>query len=157
MTKTLKTAKALHLCECAKFEAHVEGSDVTFTTGCNAQTVRTFAPGHDAKLKSALITWAILGYEIRKGDATRSAEGWGDDYSFGYMIRGGIVRAEARIARRAEKAVAKANKKNKVAPKAVSAKIGRWVYEGTLDHATGEFTFTNKKGVTITTLNFRLV
>lgn len=155
MTKTTKTAKALHSCECSKFEAHIEGSDVTFTTGCNAQTVRTFAPGHDAKLKSALIAWAILGYEIRKGDATRSAEGWGDDYSFGYMIRGGIVRAEARAARKAEKAIAKATKRVERKAKTVSAKVGRWVYEGTL--IDGTFTYLDKKLNAQHTTKFTLV
>lgn len=153
MSKQTKTAKTRTACECSKFVAYNIERDVEFTTCCTATTVNTFAPGHDAKLKGNLIRWAILGYEIRKGDVTKSAEGWAEDYGFGYMVKSGIRRRNARAAEKARKSTAKLLAQP--APKTVSAKVGRWVYQGTV--ADGVFTYLDKKLNVQRTEKFTLV
>lgn len=113
-------------CECSKFEATIaeqltedalaSGEYDVFTTGCRAETRRVFAPGHDAKLKSALIAWGAKGYDVARCEGglrvTSDAETWASKYEFGHMVLAGLVRAQ-------EKAEAKAKRK---ASKATPAK-----------------------------------
>lgn len=140
-------AKTLAPCQCSQFVAYNTESDVEYTTGCNAQTARTFAPGHDARLKGNLIRWAVLGYEIRVGDVTKSAEGWAEGFGFGYMVAAGIRRSAERAAAKAEKRIRKA-----VLPAIVTAKVGRWTYEGTVNNGT--FRYLDKQDVMRETTKF---
>lgn len=140
-------AKTLAPCQCSQFVAYNTESDVEYTTSCNAQTARTFAPGHDARLKGNLIRWAVLGYEIRVGDVTKSAEGWAEGFGFGYMVAAGIKRSADRAAAKAEKRVRKA-----VLPAIVTAKVGRWTYEGTVNNGT--FRYLDKQDVMRETTKF---
>lgn len=142
MSKTQKTAKALRPCACSTFTAYNIEGDVEFTTCCNAQTTRTFAPGHDARLKGHLIRWAVLGYEIRVGDVTKDAVSWASSFGFGYMVAAGIKRSALRAEAKAAKIAKRINRKVEAAP-VVKAKVGRWVYEGTL--LDGTFTYLDKK------------
>lgn len=63
-------------CKCRDFEAHVmvDGSDPDTTeietTGCDRQTNRLFAQGHDAKLVSFLVAAELAGHGIAWGRAT---------------------------------------------------------------------------------------
>jgi hypothetical protein len=149
-----KSTKTLKPCQCSTFTAYDTERDVEYTTGCNAQTARDFAPGHDARLKGNLIRWAVLGYEIRVGDTTKSAEGWAASYGFGYMVAAGIKRTQARAAAKTEKVAKRINKRVESA-KVVTAKVGRWTYEGTL--LDGTFTYLDKKLDAKHTTNFKLV
>lgn len=141
MTNTTATQviTGRHACACSGFKAVDAAGNVVATTGCIASTKRTFAPGHDARMKGFLIRAG------REGNLVRTPEG-GDDlpaakvadrFGFAHMVRDGI-------ARKAAKRVAKPQAKK------VTAKVGRWVYEGTMDDR-GNFTYTQKNGQTHTT------
>lgn len=117
MTKNLGTeadATGATPCECSKYEAIPANADVesgdypTWTTGCTATTKREFAPGHDAKLKSHLITWGAVDADVRKGITHDTAEGWAKSYHFGYMVVEGIAKAKEKLAAKAERAAKKA-------------------------------------------------
>jgi hypothetical protein len=99
--------------------------DEELTTGCGGgKTKATFLPGHDAKLKSALIKWGIEGYDVQEdtggvtllGDALKHAAKFG----FDYMVSAGIKRGTARLAEKRDKAEARAAKK--AAPKPTKPK-----------------------------------
>lgn len=124
MTKNLDTtadATGATACECSKVEAmiseqHTEenlanGNYDIFSTGCAATTKREFAPGHDAKLKSFLITHGAQGHEIRYGAVVTTAEDLAKRYTFGYMILDGIEKAKGKLAAKAEREAARAAKK----------------------------------------------
>lgn len=137
---------AIAPCACSLFVA-VAANGTETTTGCTATTKRTFAPGHDARMKGFLIRAG------RRGDLIRTPEGGSDQvaarvaerFGFAHMVREGIARPKA--VRKAAKAPA---------PKVVTAKVGRWFYEGTVD-ARGNFTYTQKNGKTHTTAFFTAV
>lgn len=150
-----KTAKALRPCACSTFTAYNTERDVEYTTGCSRQTTRDFAPGHDARLKGHLISWAILGYEIRVGDTTKSAEGWAASYGFGYMVAAGIKRSQERGQAKADKIAKRIAKKAEADVKSVTAKVGRWTYEGSL--VNGTFTYVDKNKNIKKTKSFKLV
>lgn len=98
-------------CECSLFSVQVglraseagDGDlvyDKELTTGCAGElTKRTFRPGHDAKLKSLLITAGGMGEDVckqegavnRVGDAVGHAE----KYGFADLVRAGIEKVEA--------------------------------------------------------------
>lgn len=129
MTKNLDTtadATGATPCECSKYEAAIggqlteenvaSGNYDTFSTGCVATTKREFAPGHDAKLKSFLITHGAQGHDIKFGITLGTAEQFAKQYTFGYMILEGIAKAKEKLDAKAEREAAKAAKK--AAPKA---------------------------------------
>lgn len=74
--KTRTRAGKLVACKCRDFEAHamVDGSDPDTTqietTGCERQTNRLFAQGHDAKLVSFLVRAELAGHAIHWGRST---------------------------------------------------------------------------------------
>lgn len=111
-------------CECSHYEAMIteqlteenlaSGSYEIFTTGCNAATRNTFAPGHDAKLKSFLIKHSASEYEIRRNDGvavTDTALGHAKRYAFSHMVAEGIAKKlakdEARAKRESDRAARK--------------------------------------------------
>lgn len=131
MAKNLDTtadATGATACECSKYEATIgeqlteenlaSGNYDTFSTGCVATTKREFAPGHDAKLKSFLITHGAQGHDIRFGITLGTAEQFAKQYTFGYMITEGIAKATEKLAAKAEREAARAAKKT--APKAAT-------------------------------------
>lgn len=89
-----------------------DGSFEVYTTGCTATTTREFAPGHDAKLKSFLIKFGALDFEIRHHAAgvasTADAETHAAKYAFGHMVMAGLKKAQAKAAARASRKAAKA-------------------------------------------------
>lgn len=93
-------------CECAAYEVE-DGS----RTQCEAATQNTFAPGHDAKLKSLLIYAGIRRLEIKYPSdgnlVSTSAVAVANKYGFGYLVVDGIARGEValntREARKAER------------------------------------------------------
>lgn len=120
-TAAAKTA-GLTDCECSNYDALIgeqltdenlaNGDYEIFTTGCMATTKNTFAPGHDAKLKSFLIKHEALGHEIRRNvggvAVTRTAADHASGFAFAHMVIDGIAKAQA-------KAEAKATRQAKTA------------------------------------------
>lgn len=102
MSKTLKP------CTCSLFTAYNTESEATYTTGCNKQTTRDFAPGHDARLKGNLIRWEVLGYEIRKGDVTADAVTHASAFGFAHQVAAGLKRSADRVKANAERIAKKA-------------------------------------------------
>lgn len=145
MTNTTATQviTGRHACACSGFKAVDAAGNVVATTGCTASTKRTFAPGHDARMKGFLIRAG------REGNLVRTPEG-GDDlpaakvadrFGFAHMVRDGI-------ARKAANKVAK-----KTQPK-VTAKVGRWFYKGYVTEGGALFSYTDAKGASKTATKF---
>lgn len=110
-------------CECSLYEAVISaqlteenlanGTYETFSIGCEATTKNTFAPGHDAKLKSALIRWgADEGMEVaRLAGGVRTvatAQHWADTHGFSTQVAAGIKKAQEKAAAKAARATKKA-------------------------------------------------
>ena len=144
-------------CTCSIIVAVTEDGK-TLTTNCQASTKRTFAPGHDARLKGFLIRAGIEGHTIRVGaDESRTAQQVADQFGFGYMVAEGIRNGAERAFKKTLREVTKAAKKTHETPREVTAKVGRWTYEGVITDSPTEgpqFTYTSKKGVQTTTTKF---
>jgi hypothetical protein len=125
-------------CECRYWEVGTDldpafsREDDIVTTGCLLTTRRTFAPGHDAKLKSLLIRAGVFGWEARYGRITGTLTTMdpisaANRYGFGPQVRVGIERgkraAEAKANRVARRAAAKkaGSKATKAIAKAADA------------------------------------
>lgn len=150
MTNTTATQviTGRHACACSGFKAVDAAGRVVATTGCSASTKRTFAPGHDARLKGFLIRAG------REGNLVRTPEGGSDQvavrvaerFGFAQMVRDGIAR------------VAPVRKAKKVAaPAKVVGKVGRWTYEGTVTAGGKIFTYTDRKGNLLMAEKFTIV
>lgn len=120
------TADEAQACECSKYdaipadltEADLEAGDFeVLTTGCTATTKRQFAPGHDAKLKSALIRWGALGLDIRRNEggvaSSATPAKHASRYAFAHMVTAGVKRAKAKAAEKARRAEERAARKAK--------------------------------------------
>lgn len=155
-----KTAQAVKPCTCSKVSTRTETGELV-STGCSQTTKRTFAPGHDARLKGFLIRAGVEGQDVTVGDdAPRSAQAVADQFGFGYMVAEGIKAGAERAFKAELKRVAKDAKKSHVTPREVTAKVGRWTYEGVITDSPTEgpqFTYTSKKGVQTTTTKFTRV
>ncbi|MGP2442767.1 hypothetical protein [Streptomyces sp. JW3] len=171
-TTAAKTAQAdadeLKPCECAAYDALpadlteeqvASGDCEVFSTGCTASTERQFAPGHDAKLKSALIRWGALGLDIRRNEGgvatSASADKHAKCYAFARMVAAGVKRAQDKAAEKAHKAEERAARK--AAPsksKKVTAKVGRATFEGRMD---GDHFVYEVKGKERRTLKFQAI
>jgi hypothetical protein len=160
-------------CECSRYSVLVNlreaGNgdlewDEELTTGCEATARKLFAQGHDAKLKSFLIKAGAAGHEVRREDGgmvtVADAATHANHYIFGHMIVAGIERAEAKAAAKAERQTAKvarrkpAAKKPAPEPEVVTAKVGRWTYEGVVQG--GQFVYKDSKGKRKTAAKFQL-
>ena len=146
-----------HPCACGGYVAKDAAGRET-RTACNAVTKRTFAPGHDARLKGFLIRAGVEGLLIStpEGGAEQSPERVADRFGFGKMVTEGVNRGKAREWAKATKVAAKPAPKV-AAPVTVTAKVGRWEYRGVI-LAAGDgspvFRYTNAKGVTTDTMKF---
>lgn len=155
-----KATAAKTACACSKIVAFTEDG-AERTTGCTATTGRTFAPGHDARLKGFLIRAGAEGLMVRLGDdVNTSAQAVADAFGFGHMVREGIERAAKKAFAKTLRETVQAAKASHKTPAKVSAKVGRWTYEGVItdspEHGP-QFTFTNRKGVQVTTTKFTKV
>jgi hypothetical protein len=159
MTATAAPRTAARVaCTCSLVRIFAEDGTL-ITTGCVETTKRTFAPGHDARLKGFLIRAGIAGHTVRVGadGEERSAQAVADQFGFGYMVAEGIRKGAERAFRAELKAMAKAAKKAAPAPQKVTAKVGRWEYEGTLSADGTEFSYVTRKGAEVTTTKFARV
>lgn len=155
-----KTAQAVKPCTCSKVSTRTETGELV-TTGCTQTTKRTFAPGHDARLKGFLIRAGVEGQDVKVGDdAPRTAQEVADQFGFGYMVAEGIKAGAERAFKKTLREVAKAAKKSHETPKQVTCKVGRWTYEGVITDSPmhgPQFTYTTAKGVQTTTTKFTRV
>lgn len=132
-------------CACTDFADATTGERLV----CGRTTKRTFAPGHDARLKGFLIRIGRAGHLVATPEGTKVAAAIAADrFGFGHMVRDGISRiAPAR----------KAKKATPAAPKTVTAKVGRWEYQGTVT-ANGEiFSYTDRRGNHLMAEKFTIV
>jgi len=163
-----------HPCECQKYSIEIwtgevpEGADpgeyVEYEEiGCIEDTARTFAPGHDAKLKSLMIRAGVAGNAIRRDEGGMAHIGdpvaMAGHFGFEHQVAAGIKRAQAKLAeraaRKAARAAAKADKPAK-APKTprvakqlvepVTVKVGRWTYEAIVNPADNSAEYTSANG-----------
>ncbi len=165
-------APATHPCACGGITFRSFGKDETRT--CLAVTKRTFAPGHDAKLKGELIRRELAGdvVVLDSGEVV-SPTYFAGRFGFADMVSDGVRRGIEKAQAKAEKKAAKGKTAERklaeaakvvapepepeaaTVPATVQAKVGRWIYEGTL--ADGEFTYVNKKDETVSTRKFTLI
>jgi hypothetical protein len=101
-----KTSPAKTVCECSRYSVLVnihtneaDGNlvwDQELTTGCpKTLTGRTFAPGHDAKLKGFLIRVGTDGHEVTDDQGIScTAEAMAGRYGFAHLVREGIDNAK---------------------------------------------------------------
>lgn len=145
---------AKNLCACSSVSAF-DADENEYFLECNATTARTFAPGHDARLKGFLIRHGAAGNEVRYEEGGMAvstlAEKVGDRYGFGHLVRAGIERAAAKEFAKILRQTAKKQAK----PVIVQAKVGRWVREGVVTN--GKFSYTEKSGKQISTTRYTQV
>lgn len=158
MNTTAKvTVKA---CTCSLVVAFAEDGTER-TTGCTATTKRTFAPGHDARLKGFLIRAGAENMLVRVGDdVNTSAQAVAEQFGFGYMVADGIKRAGEKAFAKELRNLKKAARRTHETPREVICKVGRWTYEGVITDSPmhgPQFTYTNRKGVQTTTTSFTRV
>lgn len=108
--KPAKTVKVATPCACSLYTGQdIKG--VALTTGCTAETVRTFGPGHDAKLKSLLIKTAIAGVDVTKktenGSTTMSPVHAAEEYGFRPQVEKGLDTHNGKAVKRDEAAAAR--------------------------------------------------
>lgn len=143
-TATRKITADVHPCACSSVVA-IDAAGRETRLACNATTKRTFAPGHDARLKGFLIRAGrekMHVREVRRGVAHETtAAKFADRYGFGHMVRDGIARKDA-------KRVAKKQARK------VTAKVGRWFYEGYVTEGGRLFSYTDKQGASKTAEKF---
>jgi hypothetical protein len=169
------TARKMVRCFCVNFEFGNYGQDgeaesfESYTTKCAQSTYKVFAMGHDAKLAGYLVRAELAGEEI---SVTQN----GVKHIFSGAVDAARIVSDAfvakvsaqlaaGIARAVKKQTAATRKAAKVtapvpvveAPKVVNAKVGRWVYSGTIDGETGSFTYRDRNGVLQATPKFTLV
>lgn len=126
---------------------------------CGKDTWRTFAPGHDARLKGALIRAGLAGRKVRIGsdateyDATTAAGAWG----FRELVAHGVANPGSKLAKRAARAAKAQAEDPQPAPRTLVAKVGRWEREGelvTLGDGQTAFRYTTKGGKVVETTKF---
>jgi hypothetical protein len=145
-----------HPCACQLAVDAETGKPIV--AACGRDTWKTFAPGHDARLKGALIRHGLAGKLVKvrgAGDeteysATDAAGGWG----FREQVAAGVANPGSKLARKARRVA----KEDPQVPQAVVAKVGRWEREGVLVTVNGTefFRYTTKNGDTKDTAKFVL-
>lgn len=115
-------------CKCSLFTGQdIKGNELS--TDCQAETIRVFAPGHDAKLKSLLIKSAIA-----KVDVTRVENGVeqelspvhaAEEFNFRALVEKGLAIHERKEGVRAERAAERKAKVEKRAAEKQAAKDER--------------------------------
>lgn len=128
-------------CECAQyFVAGEPNQPALAETHCEAATTNTFAPGHDAKLKSLLIKAGVVGRHVTRGGVTRPAVDWSYQFGFGPQVEAGIAKGRNKIAERAAKRMARSAKAKarEVAPSASRAQAENEAFNQALREVQAE-------------------
>jgi hypothetical protein len=94
-TRTFTIHVGIKPCECGYFEIGLANLSGWERVPCNGGTTkRTFAPGHDARLKGYLIKAAVRGVSVRRTDAngsrSESAFYWANSFGFGHLVAAGV-------------------------------------------------------------------
>lgn len=118
--------------------------------GCDAPTKSLFAIGHDARLKSILTKHAIEAGSLEAPVQVDGRTMTVLEAATQLSGRGALAEHIERAFRRQQDKPAKKAR----APKLVTARVGRWAYEGTV--ADGIFTYRDKGGATKTATQFKL-
>lgn len=136
-----------HPCLCGQFGVG------NVTTGCNARTRRTYAPGHDARLAGLLI-WAgnenrevswNSGGILHTGDALTMATNHLSP-RLAAKVLAAFDRKRPAEDDLAERQAAYAAELRRPTPKPTTTiKVGRWTYELT-DNGDGTATYTKRNG-----------
>lgn len=133
----------------------IEFNDKTCFCGCQQPTngKSNFRQGHDMKLVSLLLLAVRQGLEVQLTDGgglastmspERAALRFGG--AFPEKLANRAAKAKKEPKAKAEKAVeapAPAPKADEDTPRSARCKVGRWVYDGTIED--GEFYYTNKR------------
>lgn len=127
--KPAKKAKTPSPCASSLY-SWVDADGVTHTCGTEGRTTTaTFAPGHDAKLKSLLIKAGAAGCEVMKsvdgGYLTMSAMDAASEYGFASTVKTGIDKAIERETAKAERLAKREAAKLEREAKAAQAKADR--------------------------------
>lgn len=91
-------AKKIRECACGNYADAATGERIA----CDAETTRTFAPGHDAKLKGFLIRVGARDHEVRVlGEPmTITALTAANRHGFGTQVANGITNRRAKPAKK---------------------------------------------------------
>lgn len=113
-----KAPKEPQRCKCSLYSKAVDENGETVLVeliACTATTGGNFAPGHDAKLKSALIGLGSTDESVYKTvngeDVEMSAQDAANEYGFASKVASGIARAKEELATRDERNAAREAKK----------------------------------------------
>lgn len=115
-------------CAC-QFYTGKDSKGEALSTGCSEETVRTFRPGHDAKLKSLIMRTAVAGNLVVKEvdgsptemDPLHAAE----EYGFRDLVEKSVESAKAKADAAAAKAEERAAKRAKIEEAKAAAKAER--------------------------------
>lgn len=126
--KPKKAPKEPTACACQLYSGQdAKGNELS--TGCDEKTVRTFRPGHDAKLKSLFIKVAVAGNEVIKtdGDSVTSMQPFyaAEEYGFRDLVEASVNKATAKNEARAAKAKVREDAKAAAEAKRAEARAAR--------------------------------
>lgn len=113
---------------------------------CAAATWNLFAQGHDAKLVSSLVAEFVAG-RLNYDEAAALVKRAGGDQRL--VVK--LAEATAKAHKRQQKTAARKNKGAQL----VTAKVGRWTYQGQV--TAGTFAYKSKAGETRRATKFQLV
>lgn len=126
--KTVKAKAVATPCACSLYTG-TDGKGEALSTYCEAVTVRTFGPGHDAKLKSLLIKTAIAGEDVIKIVDGRETEmspvHAAEEYGFRDLVEKGVETHRSKQAKRDEARAETERKRNERAAAKEEAKAER--------------------------------
>ena len=113
--KSVKVKAVATPCACSLYVGR-DSNGEALSTDCEAVTVRTFGPGHDAKLKSLLIKTAIAGEDVIKvvdGSETElSPVHAAEEYGFRELVEKGVETHRSKQAKRDEARADRDRKRN---------------------------------------------
>ena len=159
--ETLGQSESYRLCECSAWwyerddEVHAQ-----IETRCTRSIPgdRTFAQGHDAKLKSLLIEAGVLGVQVGRrieGVTTwMSVDSAADRFGFSHQVYDGIQAGKAVVAKKRDRESARALRKTEKDIKkrkleavkdAVEIKVGRWKYH-IVEETADSYVYIDGKG-----------
>jgi hypothetical protein len=157
-TRTVREASATTYkpCACSRFEVVLEEpltTQVDLVTGCkvNVTSKGTFAPGHDAKLKSMLIAAGRLGAEVVENDGAVTVHRGPVDTAalFSDKLAAQVQAGIDKPARAKREPKGSADESTMVEKKAADrhgvVKVGRWTYDAVI-HADGTAEYTDRQG-----------
>lgn len=147
----------------AQYQVEVPGENgrvyCRCSTTCGAATWNLFAQGHDARLVSRLVD-EVVAQRLTKDEAVALVRKAGGDERLVTKLVQAVATAHDKWLKRQDAAARRAAKRTAKAaaqPKVVTAKVGRWTYQGTVSTDGLCFTYTDRKGVEHTTAKFNLV